>query len=142
MNWLIGAYPIADLLRNVAIHFKADSRYLKASYWRRDIRYNGVQYNDTLQKGFTCGTQNKQSQKMLRVSLSWVTHFYCYAECHYTESRRAECRGTVVLCQPDIWERYWKSRPSPMLFHNKFLQAFILIRQHFLLSISLAKRHS
>jgi hypothetical protein len=64
-----------------------------------------TQYNDTrimtlsivaLSITIKTHTQNKYTQNndtMCLVLSCWVSHFYCYSECHYNERHYAECRS-------------------------------------------------
>jgi hypothetical protein len=65
-----------------------------------DIQPNDSTHNDTKHNRHNCAPQNYHN-----VSLRWESHFYCYAECHYTkchiiycvECHYTECHVFIVM---------------------------------------------
>ncbi len=54
--------------------------------WCHDTQPNDNKHNDTKHNRHNCATQYYHY-----VSLRWESHFYCYAECRYTECHIIYC---------------------------------------------------
>ncbi len=66
---------------------------------RHDSQNNVIQHNDTQHNVLTCDTQQNDPQNTsieCQVPLCRMSHFYCYAECHYAECQCAESRGSIA----------------------------------------------